>query len=312
MTTSDQGASWTRKDLLRMHFAMPADEWIIRVVPVQPSGRVKSEKYTWRVFANIETVKFYRAQNAQDHHIFGRPNSTRYVLIDDINLDTVDKMKKDGLEPVVVLETSSLNGIPNLQAWVALSKEELPTKIASQAARLLAIRYKGDMGSTDAFHLGRLPGLRNRKLKYIDKNGGYPIVRFRMYKNEPLIPRCASMLIDEAREIDSRILTSSTKGGCELNSSNINIDNFDPLSYNMTPDDAIGIYEETANTLIKKLGSEYINDRSRMDYNIARHLFYKQFEFDEVVNVILYGSEKARERGLDYVLMSVSKATNKL
>lgn len=67
-------------------------------------------------------------------------------------------MKAEGFEPAAVVETSPGNS----QAWLKHG-ETLDEAASTRAAKLLAKRYGGDLGSADWRHFGRLVGFTNPK-----------------------------------------------------------------------------------------------------------------------------------------------------
>jgi hypothetical protein len=68
-------------------------------------------------------------------------------------------MRRDGLEPCVVLQTSP----GHLQAWLHVSRCPLEPALATAVARRIAHTYRGDPASADWRHLGRLAGFTNQK-----------------------------------------------------------------------------------------------------------------------------------------------------
>ena len=87
-----------------------------------------------KLFSN-EQVSWFRAKNANGCHIYGRPNSTRYILIDDVKQEGIRRLKQDGLTPTAITETSP----DNFQVWIAASRDELPIPVATQLAKLLEL-----------------------------------------------------------------------------------------------------------------------------------------------------------------------------
>ncbi len=162
-------------------------------------------------------------------------------MIDDLSADAVSRMKRDGLSPTVVIETSP----DNYQSWITASHEELPVPVASELGKLLASKYGGDPGSTDAVHLGRLPGLRNKKTKYQSRPGdGGPLVKLITARAAPVIPKGIHELLKQARNNVTQNTASSPSayGGCAPTSSiSTNID-IDPSRSPMTETEANEIY----------------------------------------------------------------------
>jgi len=90
-----------------------------------------------------------------------------------VSLPTIARMKEEGFQPAVVVQTSP----NNFQAWLQHG-QVLPELESSTAARLLAQRFDADPSSASWCHYGRLAGFTNRKAKYKDPRTGYfPFVR---------------------------------------------------------------------------------------------------------------------------------------
>src|SRR5262249_3518392 len=64
----------------------------------------------------------------------------------------------------------------NFQAWLNHGRV-LSQRLSSAAARALAERFGGDLGSADWRHYGRLAGFTNRKEKHRQEDGRFPFVR---------------------------------------------------------------------------------------------------------------------------------------
>ena len=75
------GAAKTRDDLLKLQFALPADDWIIQMAPEGGHGRAIRDIISSRKLFSTEQVSWFRAKNANGCHIYARPNSTRYVWL---------------------------------------------------------------------------------------------------------------------------------------------------------------------------------------------------------------------------------------
>ena len=121
-------------------------------------------------------LKYLRAMNAKGHEVYFKPASPRegmrpaVVLLDDLNPEALDRMRRDGIAPA--LEVTSSPG--NHQAWVRVGTAPLPVDVVRQVARDLAERYGGDALAAKGEQFGRLPGFTNRKPKRILENGGKP------------------------------------------------------------------------------------------------------------------------------------------
>lgn len=121
----------------------------------------------------IRCIRWLKHMNAQKNHIYIRPTGPHSLsLLDDINLSTVQKMKKEGYAPSVVIETSP----GNYQAWLnhgRILKKDQGTYIS----KILCDLFDADSNSVDYHHYGRLAGFTNPKNKYLNDLGFYPYAR---------------------------------------------------------------------------------------------------------------------------------------
>lgn len=128
---------------------------------------------TWDVAGLMRSIPWLRLQNAQGRNIYIRPQGEHNLtLIDDLKRDAIERMKREGFQPALVVETSP----GNFQAWLKHS-ERLPKELGTAAARTLAAKFGGDPGAADWRHFGRLAGFTNRKPKHRDASGQFPFVR---------------------------------------------------------------------------------------------------------------------------------------
>lgn len=139
----------------------------------KPGATPEMMPRTWDKATLLRSVGWLKYQNSQGRNIYIRPKGEHSLsLIDDLTRESVDRMKREGFEPCVVVETSP----GNFQAWVNHGRV-LPKAESTAAARALAERFGGDKGAADWRHFGRLAGLTNRKSKYQEPNGQFPFVR---------------------------------------------------------------------------------------------------------------------------------------
>lgn len=223
------------------------------------------------------------------HHVYARPDTTRIILIDDVDEYMLDQLTEDGLRPALVIMTSP----DNYQAWIIVSDEDIPHDLATAAAQILADRYSADRGSAESKHLGRLPQLTNRKRKYRYADGKYPWTRIVGSFRNKVAPNAANLLED------ARTLLSSTRRACvHHNSSHNSSSDTIHINHDMTPDQASAIYNGTLTELQSYGWIDQLSDRSRVDFAVAKHL-YLQYGYyaGDVSAVILHGSDKGRERG---------------
>jgi hypothetical protein len=106
-----------------------------------------------------EAIKWLRHENAKGAHIYIRAaGSHNLTLIDDLAIEAVERMKGEGFEPAVVVETSP----NNFQAWLKHG-QVLDAAMSTRLAKQLAERFDGDLSSADWRHFGRLAGFTNTK-----------------------------------------------------------------------------------------------------------------------------------------------------
>jgi RepB DNA-primase from phage plasmid len=125
-----------------------------------------------------EAIKWLRHENGKGAHIYIRPAGTHKLsLIDDLTADAIERMKADGFEPAVVVETSP----NNFQAWLNHG-QVLEATMSTLAAKQLAERFGGDPSSADWRHFGRLAGFTNTKPERQLPSGMRPFARLRSAK----------------------------------------------------------------------------------------------------------------------------------
>ena len=109
---------------------------------------------TWDKATLLKSVGWLKYQNSQGRNIYIRPKGEHALsLVDDLNAAALDRMKSEGFQPAIVVETSP----GNFQAWLNHGRV-LPRTESTAAARALAERFGGDRGAADWRHFGRLAG----------------------------------------------------------------------------------------------------------------------------------------------------------
>src|ERR1039457_3666856 len=117
---------------------------------------------TWDMRAVLKSIPWLRLQNRNGRNIYIRPRGEHNLsLIDDLTAASIERMKAEGFQPALVVETSP----GNFQAWLKHSRI-LSRGLGTAAARALAQEYDGDLGAADWRHFGRLAGFTNREEKY--------------------------------------------------------------------------------------------------------------------------------------------------
>jgi hypothetical protein len=93
-------------------------------------------------------VKWLRHENAKGAHVYIRPAGIHNLsLLDDLTAEAIERMKTQGFEPAVVVETSP----HNFQVWLNHG-EILSAATSTAAAKQLAERFEGDTSSADWRH----------------------------------------------------------------------------------------------------------------------------------------------------------------
>lgn len=299
------GAYRTRDDLIKLQFALPADEWIIQTAPEGDHERPIRDIISKRKLWSIEQVLWFRARNVNGCHIYGRPFSTRFVLIDDVKHEGITRLKHDGLTPTAVVETSP----DNFQVWITVSGDELAVPVATQLAKLLEREYSTENGSADAYHLGRLPGLRNKKPKYQKYDGdGGPLVLLRSARTNPVVPDAIIEWLDKAYQLAERIPHSSSSafGRCGP----ITDLDIDPSRSPLTREEAKAIYAAELEYQISRSDGQITgDDRSKADNAVVYGLRNRHwYEPDDLAALLVFASDKAQERGFKYVERTVRAA----
>ena len=175
----DRGFFLTWQAIRRQLAAMPHDLYLVRLIHHATRRAFPGERlWTAAQLTSPATIRFLRLRNREGCDVYLHPyaegQNAGYILLD---LDAADPavletMRRDGLEPCVVLETSP----GHLQAWLHLSRRPLEPALATAVARRIAHTYRGDPASADWRHLGRLAGFTNQKPERHTR-GGPPWVK---------------------------------------------------------------------------------------------------------------------------------------
>jgi hypothetical protein len=127
---------------------------------------------TWDRDTVLKSIAWLRYQNLNGRNIYIRPAGEHHLsILDDLKGTAIEKMKREGFVPTVLVETSP----GNFQAWLNHGKQ-LERSLSTAVAKSLAAKFHGDLGSADWRHFGRLAGFTNRKEKYRQQDGHFPYV----------------------------------------------------------------------------------------------------------------------------------------
>ncbi len=300
--------NYSRTAVTEMVFALPTNQWQMRLVPDDDHSDLPVISPTYSTGQLINAVKFLRHENMNGYHIYGRPITCRHILVDDLGEDAMDQLRTDGLGPAFGVRTSK----GNHQAWITLSKDEVEPDIAKAAAIIVGKRYGGDLGSTDAQHMGRLPGFTNRKDIY-RSNELYPFTGLKGQVLRGVAPAAPQLLI-EAETLAASFPTSPpcTLGACGPANTNLDID---PSRSIMTETEAIEIYDAELQYQAQRMNWDLPitkGMRSDADFYICRGLKQKSgFDPDDLAALLTLASDKAADNGIKYVIRTVNAACSK-
>jgi len=127
----------------------------------------------WTVEPKASNIPYLKAENAKGRHILIQPLSQDcYLMVDDVPPDTLrihHKFNNGAWKPGrMAIETSP----GNYQVWIQANRP-LPL----DEKRYWLKKLKSDPGADPANRWGRSPGFRNRKTKYSNSLGKYPLAR---------------------------------------------------------------------------------------------------------------------------------------
>lgn len=127
----------------------------------------------WIVKPEISHIPYFKAENANGRHILIQPKmQSAYLLADDIPprlLQFHHRFSDGSWKPGrMIVQTSP----GNYQVWIHASRV-----LNLEEKRYWLKKMKSDPGADPYNRWGRCPGFRNRKLKYRDASGGYPLAK---------------------------------------------------------------------------------------------------------------------------------------
>jgi len=169
------------------------------VVGIQDAATKKIMHREWSRDEVLQRLGRLKHMNVKGNHIYVRPKADWHhlVLVDDLKSDTLERMRRDGVEPALLVETSP----ENYQVWISVaqpSRKIVPPEIRAAIAQRMVEDYCGDPGSADAKHYGRLAGFTNRKPKYRTPEGRYPWVLLREHGGQPASAAADLVAVAEA------------------------------------------------------------------------------------------------------------------
>ena len=255
-------------------------------VGIRDSVSGKMLPRSWNLQEVLKAVPWLKQMNAaKGCDIYVRPcGSVGLVLIDDLGLGTIQRMKQEGVAPAVVVETSPLN----FQAWVRVSAEPIEAKLATQIAKLLAARYGGDPNSTDWRHFGRLAGFTNRKPQY-QGSQGFPFVLAHECKGEVALE--AQNLTLEARQI--LLATDRPSDGQPASGGLKN------MTEGHSGSDPVAFFAKAATNIRSEYGEA--TDYSRLDWMVAKQMIAQGFAREDIAHALQQASPALDHRKAGHV-----------
>ena len=176
----DRGLFLSRQALRRQLAAMPHDLYMVRLIHHVTRSAFPGERlWTAAQLGEERTIRFLRVRNREGCDVYIQPyaegRNAGYVLLDldHVGPHTVVRMRANGHEPCVLLQTSP----GHLQAWIRVSATPLEPMLAGAIGKALAHTYGRDLANTDWRHLGKLAGFTNQKPGRHQRNGYAPWVR---------------------------------------------------------------------------------------------------------------------------------------
>ena len=222
----DRGLFLSSHAIRRQLAAMPQDLYLVRLIHHATRRAFPGERlWTAAQLGQQSTVQFLRIRNREGCDVYIQPyadnRNAGYILLDLDHSDTatLERMRVNGHQPCVVLQTSP----GHLQVWIQVSAVWLEPATATAIARQLAHTYGGDLASADWRHLGRLAGFTNQKPLRRQSNGYAPWVRL-LYAQVGLALNGASLVQAAEQLIGSltspfTVTNATGSHDCELGSS---------------------------------------------------------------------------------------------
>lgn len=143
-------------------------------------------KGIWHIDPKSACIPYLKAENANGRHILIQPkNPSKYLLADDLSdylLSAHHKHPDGSFKPGrMIIETSP----KNFQVWI-----HCRNFLSVDQKRSLLRKLKSDPGADPDNRFGRCPGFRNRKEKYQNPQGFFPLAKLIWvdWNHQTLIP----------------------------------------------------------------------------------------------------------------------------
>ena len=307
----DRGLFLSLHAIRRQLAAMPHDLYLVRLIHHATKAAFPGERlWTAAQLGQEATVRFLRIRNREGCDVYVQPyadnRNAGYILLDLDHIDataTLERMRLNGHQPCVVLQTSP----GHLQAWIQVSAACLEPATATAIARQLAHAYGADLASADWRHLGRLAGFTNPKPARRQSNGYAPWVRL-LHAQMGLATNGAALVQAAERQIRCGASVATATGSLPP-----------PLTRqgvlpSCTPAEASRIYQSWLQRL--RIPQRFPHpDWSIADKWIAKELLRRGTPLDEVADVLRGGSPGFPRRHADpqnYLHRTLARALGEL
>lgn len=249
----------------------------------------------------IKAVPRLKRDNAGGANIFIRPDRMTehpYLLLDDLEFDAIDELRREVFGISALIESSPNN-------WQAVIKYAASLSPAQRKIfeRALQKRFNSDVGAADGQHFFRLAGFTNRKIKHQQKDGRFPFCKLIQFtKNSKMSEGAVNFLNIAKNQID--LDSSKVKDGERLLEREIG-KTWAGKKGNLSAEFA------SAHQKLKIFyGKKY--DPSVADFSIAKRFLKAGWALESVADGIKSGSPNLQERKVghieDYINLTVEKA----
>ncbi len=169
-------------------------------IGIRDGRQGKMMKRIWTPEDVVKNAVWLKRMNAKGNDIYVKPAGEHgLVLVDDLTPEAIGRLKGQGFNPAIVMETSP----GNLQAWLKLTAEAVDPAIRKVVAHDMARDFGGDPNSADAAHYGRLAGFTNQKPNRRLENGLLPFVLLREWGGQ-VMTQASEVLAKAGRILDAQ------------------------------------------------------------------------------------------------------------
>lgn len=145
----------------------------------------------WSIDPAIDCIGYLKAMNARGYHIFMKPAyEARFLLLDDLSAEQLEGQKENGnfRQGRLIVETSP----DNFQVWIKAHRN-----ISNPEKRYWIRQVHADPACDPNLRWGRCPGFRNRKEKYKQPDGRFPLARLIWvdWRNRAVVPNITLTMV---------------------------------------------------------------------------------------------------------------------